>query len=124
STRWYTTHTGPVRLDGEVVAALVVARDVTERARAQQALAESEARFHTLVEFAPEAVVVYDVDAERFIDANQNACELFELPLNRLLNRTPAEMSPERQPDGRLSSVAARELLNQALVGGAPVFEW
>jgi len=124
TTRWYRTHTGPVHLDGEIVAALVVARDVTERARAQAALAESEARFHTLVEHAPEAVVVYDVDAERFIDANQNACELFELPLNRLLSRTPAEMSPERQPDGRLSSVAARERLAEALVGATPVFEW
>jgi len=124
SIRWYATHTGPVRLDGEVVAALVVARDVTERARAQAALAESEARFQTLIEHAPEALVVFDVDAERFVDANQNACELFELPLNRLLSRTPAELSPEYQPDGRPSAVASRELLGQALVGGTPVFEW
>src|SRR3954469_15976073 len=74
---WFSTHTSPVTFDGRIVAALVVARDITERRHAQQALVESEARFRTLVEHAPEAIVVLDVDGNRFVDANRNACELF-----------------------------------------------
>lgn len=41
--------------------------------QAERALRESEARFRRLVEHAPEAIVVYDDDSDRFVDANDNA---------------------------------------------------
>src|SRR5436190_9175181 len=37
---------------------------------------------------------------------------------------TPADVSPEFQPDGRRSSELAHELMAEALAGGMPVFEW
>ena len=44
-------------------------RDVTERRESEQAMRESEARYQLLVDNAPEAIVVLDVDTGRFVDA-------------------------------------------------------
>jgi len=122
--RWYELHSGPLKVGAEVVAAIIVARDVTEARRLKAALAESEARFRTLFEHAPEAIVVLDVDRQRFVDANQNACALFGLRLDELTRRDPVELSPARQPDGRTSAAVARGHIEAALGGGIPSFEW
>lgn len=51
--------------------------DITERQEAQVALSESEERFRVQIEHAPEAIVVYDADTNRYTDANQHALDLF-----------------------------------------------
>jgi diguanylate cyclase (GGDEF)-like protein/PAS domain S-box-containing protein len=98
--------------------------EVAERTRAEQALRESEGRYRTLVEHAPDALVVLDVDKNVFVDANENAAQLFGMPREALLRIGPAGASPPRQPDGRPSSESAAEHIERALLGGTPVFEW
>ena len=87
-------------------------------------LTASEARLRTLVEHAPEAIVVFDGDTGRFLSGNAHACSLYGRNAKELVELSPGEVSPEFQPDGRLSSAVAREKMNEALNGGAPVFEW
>jgi PAS domain S-box-containing protein len=87
-------------------------------------LVSSEARLRTLIEHAPEAIVVFDGNTGRFMECNENAVQLYGLPREELLQRHPAEVSPLFQPDGRLSLDAAGERIQAALDGGAPVFEW
>jgi two-component system sensor histidine kinase UhpB len=88
------------------------------------ALAMSEARYRTLTESAPEAVVVLDVERGTFADFNANACELFGLSAEALRSLGPVQLSPPRQPDGRASSEAAADYLRQAVAYARPVFEW
>src|SRR5215472_4491621 len=59
-------------------------RDVTERRESEQAVRESEARYRLLVDHAPEAIVVLDVETGRFVDANVNGQKLFGLDRARL----------------------------------------
>ena len=89
-----------------------------------QSLRESELRYRTLVEHAPEAIVVLDLDAGRFIDANEKAERLFGMSREELLRVGPVEVSPEFQPDGRPSSEAAGVELEKALRHETPRFEW
>ena len=124
SERWYATHSGPVVVEAEVSAAIIIARDITESKRGQFALAESEARFRTLVEYAPEAIVVFDVDSCKFVEVNQNACTLFGLSREALLATNPIDLSPPTQLDGRPSDLAAWQYLYSALAGEVPRFEW
>jgi PAS domain S-box-containing protein len=116
--------------------------DVTERKRAEAEirqlnatlerrvaertaeLARSEARLRTLVEHAPEAIVVFDGDTGRFLTCNENAAQLYGLSRERLTQVGPWDVSPELQPDGRRSSDAAREWIQKALKGETPVFDW
>ncbi len=103
---------------------VVCVRDVTERQVAEQLMRESEARYRTLVEHAPEVIVVFDVDQNRFVDVNDNACRFFKLDRDTLLSSGPERISPPSQMDGTPSFGIARGFINGALAGAAPVFEW
>jgi PAS domain S-box-containing protein len=115
----------PVRNErGEVTLLIPEGRDVTERHHTEQALAASEARFRTLIETAPEAIVVFDVEQSCFTQVNEQACRLFNLAADELRRLNPVALSPPMQPDGRPTEVAARGYLDQAIAGAIPVFEW
>lgn len=121
---------------------VLISRDVTERKQAEQQilelnqnlelriaertaqLAASEARFRTLVENAPEAIVVFDGETGRFHFGNEHACRLYGVTADELTRLTPVDVSPEFQPNGRLSSDFALENMRMALAGHTPVFEW
>lgn len=122
--RWFATSTGPLLVNQAVVAAVIIARDITDRKNSQAALEESEARYRTLVQFALEAIVVFDVDACRFVDANANASHLFGFTLDQLCETNPLALSPSHQADGRPSADAFQNYVEQALAGAAPVFAW
>lgn len=99
-------------------------RDITMRRDAEHALKENEERYRALVEFAPEAIIVFDVDDNKFIDVNDKACQLFNLSRTRLLTIGPEAISPKMQPDGTPSFGIRRGLVDRALRGEHPIFEW
>jgi len=125
-------HIGPTRqwTNEEVETALSLANIVAlaietdHRQRAEAALRVSETRYRTVIEHTPAAIVVMDVDLGRFIEVNENATHLFGLSREELLQVGPVELSPAFQPDGRVSSKAARDNIQKALNGKARVFEW
>src|SRR5690606_29958339 len=85
---------------------------------------DSEARYRTLVEHAPEIIVVVDVDQNRLVDVNENAVRFFKLERGALLASSPDSLSPPHQPDGSLSSNANRAQFDRTLAGETPVLEW
>jgi len=91
---------------------------------AVRALRESEERYRVLVENAPEAIVVVDNTTAQFVDCNENALRLFGLSRAALLQSGPADLSPERQPDGQNSAEGARRNLGFAALGQPFSFEW
>ena len=93
------TTKGPCRdVDGRFIGLIGVTQDVTERKRTEQALRQSEERFRTLVEYAPEAVVLLDLQTRKFVEANTNAERLFGMPKSELLKRGPEDISPLGNP--------------------------
>ncbi|HXG44298.1 MAG TPA: PAS domain S-box protein [Gemmatimonadales bacterium] len=98
--------------------------DITERKEAEAALQRSEAQFRLLIAHAPEAIVLLDVATGKFVLANAAAERLFKLPERDLFKVGPVDLSPPAQPDGRPSAAKARELIEAALAGDTPAFEW
>src|SRR5580704_15248541 len=106
-------------------------RDAQKEAAA--ALRDGEARFRLLVENAPDAIVVLDMDSGKFSDCNEIALRLFRLTRGELMLAGPGELSPPFQPDRRRSALAAREWADRATgarewadraTGATPYFVW
>ncbi len=106
------------------LAAILLSFYLAALTRRKADLHESEAKARVLVEAAPEAIVVLDPRRGRFVDANRNAERIFGMPRERLLARGPVELSPMRQPDGRLSAEAAEGYIREALAGHPQRLEW
>ncbi|MBP7618237.1 MAG: PAS domain S-box protein [Geothrix sp.] len=109
---------------GRVVALLPEGRDISDLAREREQLRLSEMRFRSLVEHAPEAIVILDAATGRFVEANAQAEVLFKAARSRLMELGPSQLSPEFQPGGRASAEAAPAHVRRALVEGTAAFEW
>ena len=100
-----------------------IVRDLSQYKRVEAALRESEERFHMLVENAPEAIFVYDVDLARYIDANENAERLFGCSRKKLLESGPMAFFSQKQPDNRPVEESIAEHCVRALAGETVVAE-
>ncbi|MDO9235698.1 MAG: PAS domain S-box protein, partial [Aquabacterium sp.] len=63
-------------------------------------------------------------DAAGFIDCNEKGASMYGLSRAEVIGRSPADLAPERQPDGRLSAEVAGEKIIAALSGEPQQFEW
>jgi diguanylate cyclase (GGDEF)-like protein/PAS domain S-box-containing protein len=109
---------------GGRVAWVVSVRDVSRRLAVEQALRDSEARYRTLVDHAPEVIVVFDADTTQLFDLNRNAEALFGLPRSELLCRSMADFSATLQRAGRDALAVLRDHVALALDGVPQLFEW
>jgi protein-histidine pros-kinase len=103
----------PLAEGGSVKGRLYLLRDVTDARRAEAALTESEARFRSLLETAPDAIVISDPEG-RIALVNRQAEVVFGYGSGELLDRRIEDLVP----DGRRSAHAghrARYLSNPSL---------
>ena len=73
--RWYGIHAGPMPRKGQCALIFI---DITERKRAEEALAESEEKFRALVEHSLDGTLILDPEG-KILFANQTAGRLVEI---------------------------------------------
>ena len=98
--------------DGTMVGQVGVVRDVTEQRRSEAARRASDARYRALFEASSDGVLL--LEGVRFLEANGAASEMFGLSREELIGKTPWDISPELQTDGRSSEEKGRELVAAA----------
>ena len=77
--------------DGKIVGTQGILFDITERKRAEEALRESTALYHSLVEQMPSGIFRED-RAGRYVFVNSWFCRLRGLPADQMVGRTPDEL--------------------------------
>ncbi|MBF0562330.1 MAG: PAS domain S-box protein [Alphaproteobacteria bacterium] len=97
-------------------------RDTTESKATLGALRESEAKYHALFETANDGIFL--LSAEGYLDCNQKGAEMYGRSRESLLGCHPGELSPPRQPDGRLSLEVVAEKIAAVQRGETSCFEW
>ncbi len=86
-----------------VLTGLIIALFIQNYRRriAEKLARESESRYRILIEWAPDAILVYDSDLQKFVDANTSAERLFGCDRDELLRSAPQRFYTKEQPDGR-----------------------
>jgi PAS domain S-box-containing protein len=104
-------------------AGLVTLNDITERKHAEDLLEESEKKFRTLFEGANDSIFI--MSEEEFIECNDMTLKIFGCDeKNDIIHHFPWEFSPDKQPDGKLSSEKAKKYIHAALKGKPQRFYW
>ncbi len=115
-----------IRLLDEVMMDISFALDYykkeQQRKETNEALIKSEKKFRALFDNAGDAIIL--LDDYVFIEFNKVAEKVFGLQRNDLLFKSPAQLSPEFQPDGTPSKVLAKKYMDSAFEGNLVNFEW
>ncbi|MFW5926835.1 MAG: putative bifunctional diguanylate cyclase/phosphodiesterase [Wenzhouxiangella sp.] len=102
---------------------VMLATAVTPGMAAQEKLREQEKLFHQVFQASEDAVLL--LEGDDFIDCNEAAVRMLRCrSKDEVLPAPPWGLSPEYQPDGRLSSEKAREMIETARRKHFHRFEW
>jgi len=89
----------PIRdQQGRCVAVCGISTDITDRKRAESALRDSEALYHSLVECVPLCILRKDREG-RFTFANQKFCQMLGRPAEEILGKTDYDFFPPELAD-------------------------
>src|SRR5262249_19688674 len=85
---------------GEIVGASTIARDISGRKRAEEALRRSEESYRELFEWHPAPMWVYDPDTLRFLAVNEAALRSYGYTREEFRAMTIEEIRPEEDLPG------------------------
>ena len=100
-----------------MMASAMIRNETTARMR------EADERTRLMLDATPLCCNLWDKDYNN-IDCNEEAVKLFELKDKQEYLDRFSELSPEYQPDGRLSSDKSLDKIKSAFRDGKVVFEW
>lgn len=113
----------PIETDDEIRGAVVTFVDITERRQAQEAIRQSELKFHTLFDSTNDAVLM--LDASSCLDCNKATLILFGCTSREdICYHHIARLSLPLQPDGSDSVALIEQHIDSAMQHGSARFEW
>jgi len=99
----------------DIISVLTFIEDITEQKK-------TELRYQRLFENANDGIFI--MKDGRFVECNQQVLEIYGCDEEDIIGATPADFSPEFQPDGGKSAVKAQRKIEKAQNGEPQVFEW
>ncbi|MEI6123372.1 MAG: PAS domain S-box protein [Bacteroidota bacterium] len=112
-----------VRGDEQEIGTVFIARDMTAKIKADEALKQSEQNFRKLYESTSDAVML--IRKNRFYDCNDASLKVFGCKTrDEFYSLHPADVSPPLQYNGKDSRKMANTQISTALRKGSIRFEW
>jgi PAS domain S-box-containing protein len=95
------------------------------RIKNEELLRKSEEKYRSLFLNSRDAIMVLRPPSWNFISGNPATIEMFRTETEeKFRSLGPWDLSPETQPDGRISSEKSREMIETAVREGFNFFEW
>lgn len=107
---------------GEVEFFATIARNISERKKAEAVLKEREETFRRIFQDSLDPALL--MKGIRFVECNQAALDLLRLAKEELMGLSPADISPEYQDNGRRSADMVNEIKDTVDVGDGLHFDW
>ena len=96
-----------------------------ERKKAEETVRDSENMYRTLFESSQDALMTLEPPMWLFTSGNPSTLSMFRAKsLDEFLSMSPQDLSPDFQPDGRLSGEKAKDMISIAMRDGSCFFEW
>jgi PAS domain S-box-containing protein len=100
SSRWIETRGMTVSYEGKP-AVTVIARDITERRKSEEALRLSEERFSKIFQASPAGISITRLSDARFVDVNQRFVDMTGFGKEEVVGRAGVEVEMWRDPQSR-----------------------
>ena len=111
--------------DGKVIEFQSFGLEITERKNAEEELKESEEKYRLIYETSSDAIMTLEPPEWNFTSGNQAMIKMFKLKDEKdFTSLAPWEISPKYQPDGQLSEMKAKKMIEIAMEKGMNFFEW
>ena len=108
---------------GTIVEITGALRDITDRKRTEEALTASEAKYRTFFENSCDPMLILNDGA--FVDCNFATLSILgHQNKNDIIGTSPADLSPNQQPDGATSEEKIKQLIESSYSIGSQRFEW
>ena len=85
-------HSGPIMVGGKQLLYSII-HDVTARMESEQALRESEARYHTIIDTTAEGYWLVDMPTMRIIEVNDALCRILGYSREEMIGRQPFDFA-------------------------------
>lgn len=82
---------------GKTIAYAAVFDDISEKARLEKKLTESEEKYRKLFETSSDAIFLADADTGIIVDANKKAEDLLGIPLKEIIGMNQSQLHPEEE---------------------------
>ena len=93
---WIETIKSPIYNDqGQIIGTSGIARDITDRKKAEQQLQESEEKFRQVVSTTTDAIMLFDAETRQFIEVNKACEELYGYSREEFLNLKQSDITAE-----------------------------
>ena len=107
---------------------LLAIEDITKIKHVERGLEKSEGKLKTLgllFTSSRDAIMTLAPPSWKFNSGNPATIKMFNLKDEKeLASLGPVDLSPEKQPDGQLSSIKAKKMIEKAIQEGSNFFEW
>ncbi|OPL18198.1 MAG: hypothetical protein AVO35_06755 [Candidatus Aegiribacteria sp. MLS_C] len=99
--------------------------DITEQKKAEKIQRENEEKYRSLFENSRDAIMTLEPPDWSFTAGNPATIEMFGCRSEAdFTSHQPWKLSPEYQPDGQISAIKAKEMIDRAMENGSNFFEW
>ncbi len=113
------------KLPSAIHRALAEVKEKEQRRKAEAALRKSEENFRRLFESSRDAIMTMEPPFWKFTTGNPATVKMFNAKNEEeFVTHGPWELSPDRQPDGRVSAEKSVEMIETAIREGFHFFEW
>jgi histidine kinase len=113
-THWI-VRTSPIKnARGEIVAAMEMSLDITERKQLEEKLKESEKKYHEIFNNMPNPVFVLDRGSLEILDCNEGVKSVYGYDKEEILHRSFLDLFPGKDKNQHALAIQASSVINQA----------